>query len=169
MEIRYTITEEDYIQFNLYHIEESASLRKQFQMLRLYLPLLMAVVIFLVGTQVLKQPALYWVVVAVLYAVGWFVIYPRLYKKSIRKNVVKMAREGDNTSVFGDKTLEIAGDKITISGQDTTEIIDKTAIKEIKQKNDLLILYNSSVSAHIIPTRYLTESELATLTAFFKK
>ena len=151
MEIRYTITEEDYIQFNLYHIEESASLRKQFQMLRLYLPLLMAVVIFLVGTQVLKQPALYWVVVAVLYAVGCFVIYPRLYKKSIRKNVVKMAREGDNTSVFGDKTLEIAGDKITISGQDTTEIIDKTAIKEIKQKSisNISNLNSSPVSASI--------------------
>lgn len=47
MEIHYTISEEDYIQFNLYHMEESPSMRKQFQMLRLYLPILMAVVILL--------------------------------------------------------------------------------------------------------------------------
>lgn len=85
MEIRYTITEEDYIQFNLYHIEQSASLQKQFQMLRLYLPVLVAIVIFLVGTQVMAQPAIYWSVVAVLYATGWFVFYPRIYKNTMKK------------------------------------------------------------------------------------
>ena len=167
MEIHYTIAEEDYIQFNLYHMEESPSMRKQFQMLRLYLPILMAVVIFLVGTQVLNQPAIYWGIVGVLYTTVWFVFYPRMHKKTIKKSVLKLAHEGDNSSLFGDKTLVIEGNKIIISGQDTTETITKTAIKEIHQKSDLLILYNSSVSAHIIPTRYLTEHELETLLKFF--
>lgn len=168
MEIRYTITEEDYIQFNLYHIEQSASLQKQFQMLRLYLPVLVAIVIFLVGTQVMAQPAIYWSIVAVLYATGWFVFYPRIYKNAMKKNVLKMTHEGDNTSLFGEKTLVIEGGKITITGQDTTEIIEKSAIKELKQKNDLVILYNSAVSAHIIPTRYLTESQLEKLIKYFE-
>ena len=162
------ISEEDYIQFNLYHMAESPSMQKQFQMLRLYLPILMAVIIFLVGTQVLNQPSIYWMIVGVLYTAGWFVFYPRMHKKTLKKSVLKLAREGDNTSLFGDKTLVIEGEKIVISGQDTTEIITKSAIKDIHQKNDLLILYTSSVSAHIIPTRYLTEHELETLLKFFE-
>lgn len=168
MEIHYTISEEDYIQFNLYHMEESPSIRKQFQMLRLYLPVISAMVIFFVGTLVLNQPAIYWGIVGLLYAAGWLIFYPRLHKISVKNNVLKLAREGDNSSIFGDKTLVIEGDKITIFGQDTIEVITKAAIKEIHQKNDLLILYNSSVSAHIIPTRYLTEHELATLLKFFE-
>ena len=116
MEIHYMISEEDYIQFNLYHMAESPSMQKQFQMLRLYLPILMAVIIFLVGTQVLNQPSIYWMIVGVLYTAGWFVFYPRMHKKTLKKSVLKLAREGDNTSLFGDKTLVIEGEKIVIGG-----------------------------------------------------
>ena len=68
-----------------------------------------------------------------------------------------MLEEGDNSSLFGQKTILFNEDTIEIIGENTSEKIAKSSIKNIKEYEDMILLYVSGISAQIIPTRYLNE------------
>ncbi len=160
MKIRYELTEDDYIQFNLYHMQNSPSQKKTFMISRYLLPLLLAIPIYLFGTLVFKQPSLFWIIIAVLYTVIWMVTFPKLFKRNVTKAMKKMAQEGDNSNFYGLKTLEIEDDKIIATDDTTTSIVLKSAIKDIKVYDDMVLLYESAISAHIIPTRSLSNEKV---------
>lgn len=50
MEIKYEITEGDYINFNLYHIENSPSQRKLFNLIRFTVPTIFAITVYYMGS-----------------------------------------------------------------------------------------------------------------------
>jgi hypothetical protein len=56
MEIKFEITEDDYIRFNLHHVENSKSHKRTYNILRFAIPLLFSVPIYAVGINVFKQP-----------------------------------------------------------------------------------------------------------------
>lgn len=156
MEITYELTEEDYIKFNLYHISNSPSQRKVFQFSRFGIPVLMGAVIYLVGTQLFNQSGIFWLINAVIFALVWVFVYPNMFQNSIIKQVQKMVREGDNSQLYGKKTMKVEGNQLTIVEGDATTVLTKDSIKKVQAYDDMILLYLSSVSAHVIPTRYLT-------------
>src|SRR5690625_2170164 len=137
MEIKFQITEEDFIQFNLYHMENSPTQKRLFYFSRYLLPLLFSGIIYIVGTTIFKQPSLFWVVIALVFFVFWIIYYPKHYKKFIRKHVQKLLNEGDNSSIFAEKTLLIGNDRLTISDQFSSNTIFKENIKDVKAYDDL--------------------------------
>ncbi|KXL52853.1 hypothetical protein CLNEO_18760 [Anaerotignum neopropionicum] len=158
MEIKFELTEEDYIKFNLYHMENSPSQKKLHRSLRYALPLLFTFPIYFIGSGVLKQPSLYWLIISILFFVVWIFYYPKRYKSSIRKQAQKLLREGDNSSYFGKKTMLIDENSIKIFDELSSKTISKNSIKSIKIYDDLILIYLSAVTAHIIPTRNLDET-----------
>src|SRR5699024_2547984 len=113
-----------------------------------------------IGTRLFHQPSLYWIIIAILFAVGWMAFYPKLFQRTIRKQLLKAIQEGDNSTIYGKKTMKVEGDQVTIIGKETTETFSKQAIKDIKAYDDLILLYMSAVSAQIIPVRDLTTAEI---------
>lgn len=168
MEITYELTEEDYIKFNLYHISNSPSQRKVFQFSRFGIPVIMGVVIYLVGTQLFDQSPIFWLINAAIFALIWVFAYPNMFQNSIIKQVQKMVREGDNSQLYGKKTMKVEGDQLTIVEGDATTVLTKDSIKKVQAYDDMILLYLSSVSAHIIPTRYLTTEGIRFLLEEFK-
>lgn len=160
MELHYQLMEEDYIQFNLYHLANSPSQQKVFQISRFGFPLLLAGPVYWVGTRVFQQPSIYWAIIALLYTIGWMVFFPKLNQQTVQKQLLKMSREGDNSFLYGEKRLRIENDTLTIEGEESTEVFSKSAVKEIKVYEDIIVLYISAVSAHIIPTRNLTQESI---------
>lgn len=153
MEINFKVTEEDYIQFNLHHLENSPSQKRLYTILRFIVPMLSSLVVYFSGTRLFNQPSLYWIIVAIVFAVGWIIYYPKEYKRSIVKQVKKMLKEGDNSAVFTDKKLVVEGNDISFIDCYTTEILTKESIQSVKVFDEMIVLYVGSVSAHIIPTR----------------
>ncbi|MDE1549607.1 YcxB family protein [Jeotgalibaca caeni] len=155
MKIQFELTEEDYISFNLHHLEHSPSQKRMYQLSRFLLPMVCAVLIYLIGTFVLNQPSAYWIFVAVIFVVVWTLTYPKQHIKLVTKQLKKMSREGDNSTFYGKKTMTISEDTITVEGNQSTEIVAKENIKTIRVHEDMVLLYLSAVSAQIIPTRCL--------------
>lgn len=157
MEIKFKITEEDYINFNLYHIENSPAQKKTYNLLRYAMPILFSVPVYAVGAVLFKQPGGYWAAIALLFVAGWIVLWPNQYKKLIKRETQKILQEGDNSAIFGTKNMLIEEDSIKIISEFTSEEIAKESIKEIKIYEDMILIYLSSVTAQIIPTMDLDD------------
>ena len=95
--------------------------------------------------------------------------YPKQYKRNIKKQVRKMLKEGDNASVFTEKTLLINTDRLKVFDQFSSNTISKENIKDVKVYDDMFLIYVSSITAEIIPTRYLNDKSKKALIDFFKE
>lgn len=157
IEIKFEITEDDYIKFNLYHIENSPSQKRTYNLLRYVIPLLFSMPIYAIGISLFKQPSIYWIIIATLFVLVWIITYPNQYKKLIRKQTKKILQEGDNSSFFGKKTMVIDDNNIKVFSEFTSETISKKSIKTIMVYDDMILVYLSGFTAQIIPTRYLND------------
>lgn len=68
-----------------------------------------------------------------------------------------MLKEGDDSSLFGKKTMLIDENDIKVYSESTSETISKKSIKAVKVYDDMILIYLSGITAHIIPTRYLSD------------
>ncbi len=84
-------------------------------------------------------------------------MYPKQYKKLIKRTTKKLLQEGDNSSIFGRKILVIDEDNIKFLGEHISETISRESIKSVKVYDDMILIYLSGITAKIIPTRYLNE------------
>lgn len=155
MEIRYAMTEEDYINFNIHHINNSSSQKKMIFMIRYIIPLLAGIFIYYIGAVVQKQSKIYWMIIASLYLILWAIYYPKQHRKNIVRQIKKMLKEGDNTSLFMEKTLKIEDDTIEVVDECSSEKTLKSNISHVKIYDDMIVIYLNSLSAHVIPKRYL--------------
>jgi hypothetical protein len=121
------------------------------------LPILCGVVIFFAGSSLYKQPKLYWGIIAILFILIWIKGFPKIYERLIRKSAGDMLKDGDNSSIISQNTMIIEGNDIKVISEHSTEITSKEGIKEVKVNDDMIVIYLSGFTAHIIPTRYLTE------------
>ncbi len=163
IKIQYQITEEDYIQFNLHYLENSPSQKKNYNLLRYLIPIIFSVPVYAIGTVLFKQPKEYWIVIAILFIVIWILRYPKMYIRLVEKQTKKLLDEGDNSSVFGKKTMVIYEDHFEVSDGIGTETVSKNSIKDIKVHEDMVLIYLSAFSAEIIPTRFLDEETKTSL------
>lgn len=157
MKINFEITKEDYINFNLHHLENSKSQRNTFNILRYVIPILFTPPIYFIGTGVFKQPSWFWAMVAIVFTVVWILTYPKQYRKLVTKQTNKLLSEGDNSSIFGSKSLEIVDGDIIVKGDYTSETVALESVKDVKIYDDMILIYINSISAEIIPRRYLNE------------
>lgn len=157
MELKYEVTEEDYVKFNIYHAKNSRSHKKTHNMLKYWIPVLCGVVIFFTGPSLYKQPKLYWGIIAILFMLIWIIRFPKTYEKLIKKSAKDMLKDGDNSSMICQNTMIIEENDIKVINEHSTEITSKEGIKEVKVYDDMILIYLSGFTAHIVPTRYLTE------------
>ena len=85
MEVNFEVTKEDYIKFNLYHVQNSPSQKKNLNLLRYGMPVLLSLLIYFIGTNLFKQLSIYWAIIAILFSIVWIITYPNQYKSLIKK------------------------------------------------------------------------------------
>ncbi len=157
MEIKYEVTEEDYIKFNVYHAKNSKAHKKTYNILKYWIPLLCGIAIFFIGPNLHKQPKFYWGIIAILFFVIWIKRFPKTYEKLIRRSTKTMLKDGDNSSMICKNTMIIKESNIEVISEHCTEVTSREGIKEVKVYEDMILIYLSGFTAHIVPTRYLTE------------
>lgn len=159
MEIRYTLTEQDFIDLNLHHIKTSKARKKNILIQRLIGPAVFLLGIF-VGHRVTDIPQWYWSIFFVLAGTIWFFLYPRRIKKAIRSQILKMLKEGDNRGLLADQTLRIDEDGLNFSNEYSENKVKWSAFTRVDITDKHIFIFNSSVSAHIIPvSAFSTEKQ----------
>ena len=94
MDIKFSITLDNYIDFNLYHMEHSKSMKKVFIMLKYILPLVFVIcgcaLYYLLSNGENISGYFYILLCGIVYNL----IFSKIYKKEIRKGIVKLVNEG---------------------------------------------------------------------------
>lgn len=168
MTFDFEITKEDYINFNLHHLNDSPAQKMNYSILRYLIPILFSIPIFLISTIALNQPSILGISIAVAFVAVWIYVYPKRYKKVVAKQAEKLLEEADDTQILGKRTMEIEGDIIKVFNMSSADVTLKENIKDIKVYEDMILIYLSEVAAQIVPTRNLNKEEKTRLLSELK-
>lgn len=157
MEIKYEITEEDYINLNLYHAKSLGHYKKGLNVLKVLLVIICVLLILALSLRALDFKLLIAFIVVTTANLLFIIRFDKIYEKLIRKTIKANLKAKDNSSLFGKRTMLISDNEIKITSKHITEMISKESIKDIKIYDDMILIYLSSVKVSFIPTRYLNE------------
>ena len=158
MKLKYNLTEEDYINFNIAHMKNSKSLKRTMMINRFLTPLIFLVMPFVLD-EISNISFWYWAVIFVLTYILWVVLYEKnVYKINI-KRIRKMLEEKRNERLIGERILEIDGENIRIINDRGENIIYIKSIKNIIENDEYIFIYINSISAIIIPIKVFKSIE----------
>lgn len=158
MEIKYNLTEEDYLNFNLFHIQNSATAKKTLNMQRFIAP-----IIFIALSYILSKLGdtsfLGLFITFLMVSILWIIFYPKYFYNYVIRNTKKMIKEGKNDGLLGEHHMRMTEEGIVDSTSNGETKVAWSGIKTMKEDNHCIYLYNSSVSAYILPKRELNDVE----------
>jgi Tfp pilus assembly protein PilE len=89
----------------------------------------------------------------------WVIFYPKYFYSYVTRNAKKMLKEGKNDGLLGEHHLIMTEEGIVDSTSYGQTKVNWSGIKNFKEDKYNFYLYNSSVSAYIIPKRELNNVE----------
>jgi len=163
MEINYTLTPEDYIQFNLKQFSQSNQLKKS-MMIQLIIPILVAIALFLfrLFKKTLTTGFVIFIVAAI---VLWPIVYTFFFKRTLRRRLEKITKEKAAELDLGPRKVFIdehglKEEKAILHFQDLIRIEETVGYFFFHQTEDL---------AYILPKRDLTDKQIEYIRATLRK
>ncbi len=159
MKVRFELTAEDLIQFNLHHYQNSPLMKQSLRRTTIWsgaLPLVMIMVMGLSGRfrwELLIPIALVAALVAALLARRQF---PKAIEKQVRQNV----EDNNNRALFGTHEIELENDWLVQRTEVSAHRQAWRAVDRIEETDEGVFFYLSAVTAHVIPKRKLPPAEL---------
>lgn len=156
MELNYHLTEEDYLQFNMFHIQNSKTFKRALIIQRVTGPiifLLMAFVFSSIGDLSLASFLVPFIILSVL----WLIFYPKYFYSTVIRNTKKVIKEGKTGGdLLGDHRMILNEAGIVDITENGETKVAWSGIIELKEDEYNIYVYNSSVSAYILPKRELS-------------
>ncbi|MFZ3589673.1 YcxB family protein [Bacillus sp. DJP31] len=158
MKIHYEILEEDYVAFNLHHARHSETIKRSLKIQRLIGPLLFIVMPFLFARD---DQLLFMIMLGMMTLLGftWFFLFPIFMNKSIERTTRRMIKEGKNSNILGKREMTLTSEGIFDEGETNSTKSQWSTIEKFMDTDDYFFIYNSSVSAYIVPKRTFTKEE----------
>ena len=157
MTISYTITQDDYVRFNLFHMKNSPSQKRMVLFLQMLFPIMLFLLFAI--TKPSGTPVFFWAIVAALSAI-WVFVVPRSVKRSTRRQVLRLLREGRGNGITGDYTLALQDAHIIETGEFRRTEIPYSGIERVVHDDACLYIYIGSIVAIIVPfSAFKDESE----------
>jgi hypothetical protein len=158
MEINYRLTEEDYLKFNLFHINNSESANKSLKTQRFATPFVYIIFAYIFAN-IADIPFLNALIPFLIVGILWVIFYPKYFQTRILSQTKKMIREGKNEGLLGEHTMTLSDDGIVDSNPNGETKVNWSGIIKFTEDDSNLYLYNSSVSAYIIPKKEVKDLE----------
>jgi Ca2+/Na+ antiporter len=157
MRIKYSNTLEDLVKFNLYHFNNSPSLRRNKRFMIWGVPV---IIILIFGLFTVVQNNSFHVLVGILCSILYFIFVSLSFKISVRRNVRKMYSEGSNMGIIGAHELVIEKDGLIEYSEVSEHKISWKGIERIARTNEHVFIYIGSVMAHVIPINGVTSGNI---------
>ncbi len=161
------MTKDDYINFNLYYMQESKNGKKTVLISKCLVPLILIVEFLIFG---LKKET--WHIILAIYAVIsvlWWLVVPRLTVWLLKKNIMAMGKDGklpyatEATVTFYDDYLTDENDEVEL------KIRYSQLEKLIENKNCYYIFYNSAQAEFIPFDAFKDDNERAMFEQFIER
>jgi len=157
MEINYHLTEDDYINFNLYHMNHSKTGIRALRVQRFLLPVFFIALSYFMAI-ILDTSPVFLLVYGFLISILWVIFYPKYFNRTIAKNVKKMLKEGDNKGILGDQHMSIKDEGIVVTTKMGETKVNWAGINILKEDENNFYLYVGAMNAYLIPKRQITVS-----------
>lgn len=154
MEINYHLTEDDYLSFNLFHVKNSKVAMRTLNIQRILMPIIFIAAAYLFST-IDDVPFLWMLIPFIIVSILWFTFYPKYFYRHVARGTRKMIKEGKNEGLLGDHTMRLSDEGIVDSNSNGETKVNWSGIYEFKESSDTFYLYNSAISAYILPKREL--------------
>ncbi len=158
MKIKYNLTENDYINFNICHMRNSKELRKTIMINRFLVSLIFLLMPFILYN-ISDIPFLYWTITFILVYILWVSLYEKYVYRINRKRIKRMLEEKNNDGLIGERILEIDEENIKITNNSGESKFPIKSIKDIIEDEEYIFIYINSVSAIIIPLEVFKDKE----------
>lgn len=152
MKIKYEITKDDYLKFNMFHLENSKGVKKELIMHRFVIPVLLLGAGYAFHV-LAKAPLLASMLLALSGAVAWSILYPEYYKKNAMKNVDKMLSRGVQSTSITKHTLSVKDEGIIASSPVGQSVNKWSEVKKFSETPEHLFIYITDKVAHVIPKK----------------
>ncbi len=150
MQLTYTLTEQDYIDFNLYTFKTSKTMKRGVLRQRIIGP-----VIFMAASRfaprILDIPAWFSYLIFGLASIAWVIYYPKKIEKHLVKTIKKRFEEGDNHGLLAETVLIMDEEGLHFQNDYNESFVKWSVVNKIEESESHIYLFNSSISAHIIP------------------
>ncbi len=151
MNIEFERTIDDVIDFNLFHMTHSSSIRQELISVQIFSGLLTASLIFSILYFVYHKLDTFTSIICTLAGVLVYVLYPQISRKSTVRRIKKMLAEGDNKALLGHIVISFSPEGLFIKNQASESKINWSAIDKVAQSEKHFFFYTSSVNALVIP------------------
>lgn len=158
VEFEYNLTEKDYINFNIFHVRNSKVAKRSLMIQRIVGPLLFLVFGYLYY-QTEEVSLIGLITTFIILSVLWVMFYPMYFNNYIIRNTKKMIKEGNNNNLLGSHRMVMSENGIVDSTMTGQTSVQWSGINQFKEDKHNFYLYNSSVSAYILPKRELQNVE----------
>ena len=162
MTVEYERTIEDIIEFNLFHMSNSPSIRGQtlisqiIVLLLIFIGSLAIAPFFHPETRVLSY--FDYIVAFVVSIVGFFVV-PHFNRAEVRRAYRKASREGDNKAILGLQTISLTPENVFIKTQGGESKYNWSSVDKVTQNDKYIFLYISSINAIVIPIKAFSDGK----------
>lgn len=158
MKIDYQLTKQDYIDFNIFHMNHSKTIKKTLFIHR-YIVSLVFLALPFVLSGVSYIPIVFWLVPSVVVYILWVIFYPKYFIGIVKRRLSKMLDEGKNTIPLGRQNISITDDGITEITDHSEAKHGWNVVEDIFETKEHIFVYISAVTAHIIPVRAFKSAE----------
>lgn len=158
MEINYNVTEEAYMEFNMFHAKNSKAIKKSMMTQRFLIPLLYlagAVIVSYILDMHLSIMGIPFLIFGVL----WMLFFPAYFNRQIKRTARKMIREGKNEGVLGKHSMVFTEEGLRETNATGETKVAWVWIQDLKEDNFNFYLYNTGITAFIVPKKDLDNIE----------
>jgi len=158
MEFKYTLTVDDFINFNIFHFKTSKTSKKsrvRSRMLLLIFYILFFIFFIFIGKTKLS---VFFLVPISLYFIPLIIFWDKYLLRKTKKIVKKMLAEGKNKSFTDEQIVIFGDDKITCKDSFSNVEYSYKVIEKLEENEKYFFIYISSIQALIL-TKELFESE----------
>lgn len=157
MKIDYELKKEDYIKFNVDHMERTPSIKKTLFTQRYILPIMFLIVPFVMGNT--KDVSFwYWIIMSATFYIVWAVFYQKYIRWNIGRNVGKLVDEEKDSEMLGHHSILLNEDVMIEKSSLNESKTEYSTIQDIVETKEYVYIYLSSVMAFIVPKRCFKDS-----------
>jgi Ca2+/Na+ antiporter len=173
MEIKYALTREDFVSFNMYHIENSKTTKQSLFRQQYVIPIIYLIIPF-IFSRVTDIPFIFWMITFLAIFILWIIFYPRYFKNYVKRNIEKMIDEGRNENLFGPVILTLEEAGISETSNSGVSMANWSSIERVEETKTHILIYLNAVSAAIVPLRAFADTDeknefLKTLKSYWNK
>jgi len=152
MHINYQLTKQDYIDFNIFHMSYSNTIRQALFIQRYIISIVFLIAPFIVA-KVTDIPLWYWAIAFIVIYLLWIIFYPKYFRWSAARRISRMIDEGKNADMLGNQSLTLTEDAIVNISNFSESKTNWHTVENVVETKEHIFIYISAVMAYIIPIR----------------